>query len=304
VFAHGYEAAKNGYEWRTEARDLLRIESMRHVTINGASAEYLEQGRGEPIVLVHGAPSDYRVWVRHCAALAPRYRAIAYTQRYFGRGAWGDHGPPFGVRTHADDLIALLRDVVAEPAHVVAWSYGAHVALAAANEEPELFRSLLAYEPGVPTYVTGAQDLAEVAADAGLMFGPVFAAVALGDNDAGVRALLDGSGQSVGYFESQPPERQRVQLDSARVLPLLLSQPPPPILSCDDLRRLRMPVAVAWGERTRPVFGVVSRAAARCIAGGAHTAVAGATHMWPEEQPQEFTALVERFVQQRVGGND
>jgi pimeloyl-ACP methyl ester carboxylesterase len=67
-------------------------------------------------------------------------------------------------------------------------------------------------------------------------------------------------------------------------------------LSCDDLRGLRVPVAVAWGERTRPFFGVASRAAARCIPGRAHTAVPGATHMWPEERPSDFVALVERFL--------
>jgi pimeloyl-ACP methyl ester carboxylesterase len=110
-----------------------------------------------------------------------------------------------------------------------------------------------------------------------------------------VRRLLDGSGGSDGYFDVQPPERRKVQLDSARVLPLLLAQPPPPILSCNDLGRLAMPVAVAWGERTRPFFGVCSRAAARCVRGCAHTVVAGATHMWPEERPRELTDLVERF---------
>jgi pimeloyl-ACP methyl ester carboxylesterase len=196
---------------------------MSHATINGTAVEYFEQGRGEPVVLVHGAPSDYRVWLPHCGALSARYRAIAYTQRYFGRGEWRGDWPLFGVRTHADDLVALLRDVVFEPAHVVAWSYGAHVALTAANEEPGLFRSLLVYEPGVPTYVTEAHELAAITADAGLAFAPVFAAVASGDNDAAVRALLDASGQANGYFESQSAERQRVQLDSARAAAVALA---------------------------------------------------------------------------------
>jgi pimeloyl-ACP methyl ester carboxylesterase len=271
--------------------------SVQHVTINGASLEYLQQGQGAPIVLVHGAPSDCRLWLPHCADLSAHYRAIAYTQRYFGRGEWRGDWPPFGIRTHADDLIGVLRHLAAEPAHVVAWSYGAHVALTAASEEPSLFRSLFIYEPGVPTYVTDPQELADIAADANAMFGPVFAAVQRGDNKTAVRALLDGSGQVNGYFDAQSPERRSVQLDSARVLPLLLGQPPPPSFSSDDLRRLRMPVAVAWGERTRPFFGVVSRAAARCIPGGVHTAVAGGTHMWPEERPREFTGHVERFVE-------
>jgi pimeloyl-ACP methyl ester carboxylesterase len=155
---------------------------------------------------------------------------------------------------------------------------------------------LFVYEPGVPTYVEGAQELAAFMADANEMFGPVLAAVQRSDNEAAVRALLDGSGQSVGYFDAQSPERRRVQLDSARVLPLLFSQPSPPPLSCEDLQRLHIPVAVACGERTRPFFAVVSRAAARCIPGPHHTIIDGSTHMWPEEQPQELVARIERFL--------
>jgi pimeloyl-ACP methyl ester carboxylesterase len=269
---------------------------MQHRTINGATLEYFEQGQGEPLVLVHGAPSDYRVWLPHCPALAAQHRVIAYTQRYFGGGTWHSDWPPFGVRTHADDLIAVLRDL-GEPAHVVAWSYGAQVALTAASEEPGLFRSVFVYEPGFPTYVTDAREVAEFATDAERMFGPVFAAVEHGDNAGAVRALVDGSAGSNGYFDSQPSERRRVQLDSARVLPLLLQQPVVPPLTCDQLRRLEMPVAVAWGERTRPLFAVVSRAAARCIDGRAPTTVLGATHLWPEERPHELVALVQRFLQ-------
>jgi pimeloyl-ACP methyl ester carboxylesterase len=247
------------------------------------------------VVFVHGAPSDCRLWRPHVAGLAGAGRAIAYTQRYFGRGEWHSAWPPFGIRTHTDDLLAVLREVAAGPAHVVAWSYGAHVALMAVHEEPGLFRSLFAYEPGVPTYVTDSGELAEFSADAGQMFAPVFAAVQRGDCNAGVRALIDGSGQAEGYFESQSPERQQVQLDSARVLPLLLSQPPPPPLGCDDLRRVRVPVTVAWGELTRPFFGVVSRAAANCIGGGQR--IAGATHMWPEERPLEMVDVVRQHLQ-------
>lgn len=128
------------------------------------------------------------------------------------------------------------------------------------------------------------------------MFGPVFAAAEAGDYAEVVRRLLDGSGQQPGYFDSQPQARRAVQLDNARVIPLLLSQSPPPPLTCAQLGQIAEPVAIAWGERTRPLFGVVARAAAACIPGGAHTAVEGATHMWPEEDPQGFCRLVRRFV--------
>jgi len=45
------------------------------------------------------------------------------------------------------------------------------------------------------------------------------------------------------------------------------------------------PIAVAWGERTRPFFGVVAGAAARCIPQNGHSEIVGATYMCPEERP-------------------
>ncbi|HEY1283102.1 MAG TPA: alpha/beta hydrolase, partial [Steroidobacteraceae bacterium] len=108
----------------------------RFLEVNGASLEVLDQGSGEPVVFVHGAPSDYRTWIPHCAELSGSCRAISYSQRYFGTPLWGTRWPPFSMRLHADDLIALLHALDAGPAHVVAWSYGGHVALTAAVERP------------------------------------------------------------------------------------------------------------------------------------------------------------------------
>ena len=267
----------------------------RFLAINGASLAVFEQGSGAPVVFVHGAPSDYRTWIPHCAELSVRWRAISYSQRYFGTAPWGTDWPPFSMRLHADDLITLLQALDAGPAHVVAWSYGGHIALTAAVERPELFRSLFVYEPGTPTYVSEATELAAIADDASRLFGPVFAAVRAGDNETAVRVLLDGSGERTGYFDSQSVERRKIQRENARVMSVLLSQPAPPALTSAQLASLRMPVAIRWGELTRPFFGVVSRAAARCIGGRSHGAVANAGHLWPEEDPAAFTREIERF---------
>lgn len=269
---------------------------MQHIEVNGAQLEYFELGSGTPIVFVHGAPSDCRMWKPHCAILAGQYRTIAYTQRYFGTAKWQEDGPPFGVRSHADDLMKLVRQLDAGPVHLVAWSYGGHVALTALTEEPRLFRSALIYEPGFPTYVTDPSELAAISEDASSMFAPVFQAVNAQENDEAVRRLLDGSGQQPGYFKSQSVERQRVQLENAHVLPRLLSQTPPPVLTCEQLSQIATRVTIAWGERTRPAFALVSRAAARCIGGDWHMTVPGATHMWPEEDPQGFAHLVEQSI--------
>ncbi|WP_437738291.1 alpha/beta fold hydrolase [Sorangium sp. So ce1335] len=268
----------------------------RFIEVNGAHLAVAERGQGAPVVFLHGAASDHRMWDRHLALVGQRHRAIAYSQRYFGTGAWGQGWPPLGVHTHADDLVALLRALDAGPAHLVAWSYAGHVALSAALSHPELIRSALIYEPGVPSYVTDPAELSALGDDMNAMFGPVFGAVQRGELEEAVRVLLDGSGQREGYFAAQPAERQAINLDNARTMPLLLSQPQPPAITCGDLAGLKVPVTIAYGERSRPTFSVVSRAAARCVP-GQHLVVRGATHMWPDEDAAAFCAAVLRSIE-------
>ncbi len=270
----------------------------RFIEVNGARLACAEEGQGTPVVFLHGAASDHRMWDRHRAIVGQHHRAIAYSQRYFGTGAWGSSWPPLGVQTHADDLVALLRALDAGPAHLVAWSYAGHVALGAALSHPALIRSAFVYEPGVPSYVTDPAELSALGDDMNAMFGPVFGAVQRGDSQEAVRLLLDGSGQREGYFAAQSAERQAVYLDNARTMPLLLSQPRPPAITCGDLASLKVPVTLAYGELSRPLFSVVSRAAARCIP-GQHLVVRGATHMWPEEDAAAFCAAVLGFIKER-----
>ncbi|NUQ79221.1 MAG: alpha/beta hydrolase [Polyangiaceae bacterium] len=271
--------------------------------VHGALLPYIVQGTGPTILFLHGALADLRMWSRHLALVTPRFSAVSYTQRYFGVEPWGSDWPPFGVDTHAADLVELIHRLQAGPVHLVAWSYAGHIALTVALKHPELIKSAFIYEPGAPTYVSDPAELEALNADAIAMFGPVFEAVqGAGDVHEGVRRLIDGSGQRRGYFDSQPGERQQIQMDNARTMPLLLAQSPPPIITCDDLRSLRMPVCIAYGEFTRPVFSVVSRAAARCISGEWHKVIPGADHMWPDEDPTAFCAAVLDFIREATEG--
>ena len=95
---------------------------------------------------------------------------------------------------------------------------------------------------------------------------------------------------------AQPESRRRIQLDNARVLPLLMTQTPPVNVTRAQLERLRVPAAVAYGDRTRPAFATVSQAAARATQTDPRFIVRGATHMWPEEAPGEFVSCVRSFI--------
>jgi hypothetical protein len=67
--------------------------AIKQSNVNGVTLPYLDQGQGAPVVFVHGAFSDHRIWDAQREAIAKRYRYIALDQRYFGKNPWPKTGP-------------------------------------------------------------------------------------------------------------------------------------------------------------------------------------------------------------------
>ena len=111
---------------------------------------YIEKGDGEPVVFVHGSLLDIRYWQAEVDALAPHFRAIAYSRRYH----WPNDKPdgPFSYTGagHTDDLIDFLDALGSGPVHLVGHSYGGYMAARLATLRPDLLLSLTLIEPGGP----------------------------------------------------------------------------------------------------------------------------------------------------------
>jgi pimeloyl-ACP methyl ester carboxylesterase len=270
---------------------------VKYMDVNGAWLPWVEQGRGAPVVFVHGAVSDYRTWDRHRSALAGSgYRAMAYSQRYFGTEPWGENWPAFGVQTHADDLAAFIRGLHAGPVHLVAWSHSGHTVLNVALKNPELVQSAFVFEPAEPTYVSDPAELKALGDDAGVLFGPVAEAVKARDNAAAVSRLIDGVGERKGYFDALPAAARAVHLDSARTMPLLMNQAPAPPISCAQLGQIKPRVALVRGADVRPFFKVAANAGARCMPSQQYIVVPNAKHMWPGEDVADFNRRLVAFL--------
>ena len=125
---------------------------------DGVALHVVEEGAGEPIVLLHGHTLDLRVWDELSPVWAAAgYRVIRYDQRGHGRSASPPSGYGFG--DHAADLAALLRSLDAAPAHLVGLSKGGGIALELALRSPALVRSLALVGPLVPDYPLSAELL-------------------------------------------------------------------------------------------------------------------------------------------------
>lgn len=266
------------------------------IEANGITMPYVEEGTGEPIVFAHGAVSDARAWEPIRPAIADQHRFIAPTLRYFGQGGWPDKGERFSAATHADDIVAFVKALDVGPVHLVGWSYGANVAVAAAVASPDLVRTLILFEPALDAFVKEGEAGATAREAAGAMFGPVTPAIEAGDTEKAVRLLIEGVFQMPpGGFDRQPPELRAMQLDNARTMPLLWNAPPAGV-TCDTLRAFDRPTFIVHGAASNAFWSHVARSMDECLPRAEVTAQPNVNHDGPVRDPAGLAAMIEGFV--------
>lgn len=122
---------------------------MPTVTVNGVDLFYAENGRGEPILGIHGTPSSSTLWAAAVQALARHGRCITYDRRGFGSSGPMPRPERLDLSTHVADAAALLTTLAARPATVVGRSTGGLIALALARQHPAAVHRLVLLEPAV-----------------------------------------------------------------------------------------------------------------------------------------------------------
>ena len=113
------------------------------LTVDGVRLHYVEQGRGEPLVLIHGSGMMIQDFLVSgiVADLAKRYRVIIIDRPGYGysdrpRALWTP-------RAHATLFQKALQQLGVTQAVVLGHSWGALVAVALALQAPQLVRSLV-----------------------------------------------------------------------------------------------------------------------------------------------------------------
>jgi pimeloyl-ACP methyl ester carboxylesterase len=107
---------------------------------------YEIHGRGEPLILLHGAYMTIDMFGPLLPGLAETRRVIAVEQQGHGRTA--DVDRPITYEQMADDTAALARHLQIDEADVVGYSLGGGVALQTAIRHPELVRKLVLASSG------------------------------------------------------------------------------------------------------------------------------------------------------------
>ncbi|MFC9294180.1 alpha/beta fold hydrolase [Streptomyces sp. NPDC057011] len=117
-----------------------------YVQLGAVKTWYGEEGRGEPLVLMHGGLVDARFFAPNIGPLAEHFHV--YTPERRGHGHTPDVAGPITYQLMADDTIAFLETVVGEPADLVGHSDGAVTAMLVAMRRPDLVKRLVMISGG------------------------------------------------------------------------------------------------------------------------------------------------------------
>lgn len=262
----------------------------------------IDRGEGSPVLFIHGAACDHRIWEPHVDHLAKRYRCIAPTLRWFGQTHWQSGIAAFGEKTHSADLASIIEKLGCGPVCAVGWSYGANVALRLAVDRPDLVSRVVAYEPSSTSLVSEAPSIEAHQRSMRETFLPVTDAASEGDSLGVLAAFIDAVG-GPGTFNSLTPGFRQICLENAHTLiPLLNSKHRFDSVSASELQTLAMPVHVAWGGQSGKVWTIPSEAAAE-LENVCGDKIPSADHIWPVKDTDGFLSWLDATMRPRVGKN-
>jgi pimeloyl-ACP methyl ester carboxylesterase len=132
------------------------------------------EGDGPVVVAAHGITASHVAWGAVADALDGRVRLVAPDLR--GRGASAELPGPWGLRTHARDLMAVAAFFEAERPVVVGHSMGAYVAGVVAAEYADRVASVVLVDGGLPLPVPPGLSVDEILA---AVIGPAIARLSM-----------------------------------------------------------------------------------------------------------------------------
>jgi len=146
--------------WFVSSKSFERVQG-QYFDSNGVRIHYTDEGKGEPVILVHGfaanADLNWRM-PKIIDNLAKDYRVIAFDDRGHGLSDKPHEAEKYGTEM-VEDVVRLMDHLKIEKAHVVGYSMGAFITLKLITMHPD--RLLSAAPCGAGWEKSGGEDRKE-----------------------------------------------------------------------------------------------------------------------------------------------
>lgn len=252
----------------------------------------VDQGKGVPLLLVHGFPLDHTMWRYQAEAFHTNYRVIAPDLRGFGQS----YVEPIAAKTgvpmadYADDLAVLLENLrVVEPVILCGFSMGGYVAWQFLERYRSRVKALIMCDTKSAADTPQARETRFKMAEsvegwgsahvATLMVSKLFAASTLNKNAKIVEEVQDVIARTDPVAIAAAQRGMAHRGDKTALLPNI------------DLPALYI---VGKDDQISPPAEV--RAMADATPGARYVEIADAAHMSPMENPRAVNRAIASFV--------
>jgi pimeloyl-ACP methyl ester carboxylesterase len=263
--------------------------AMDYVTSkDGIRIAYKRRGRGQPLVLIHGAAADHTRWEPVLPGLEKQFTVYAVDRR--GRGQSGD-GDSYTISLEYEDVAAVV-DSIPGPVDLLGHSYGAICSVEASLKTSNL-RKLVLYEP--PIHTGAKKNSPPDSVDR------MNSCLNSGERE---KALLIFLGEIVGI----PKEEMNVlrslpswssRLASAHTIPREESSLGRYALKPERFSRMKTPTLLLLGGDSPPFFRVAIGTLKKVIPNSRIAIIPGQRHAAMDTAPELFLNKVVGFLNEK-----
>ena len=263
---------------------------MTRVSVGDVSLNVVDEGQGQPVLLVHGFPLDHSMWSNQIAALSQRYRVIAPDLRGFG-GSDVTEGC-VTMQQFADDLATLLDQLkVDRPVVFCGLSMGGYVAWQFVARHADRLKQLIVCD------TRAIADSKETAEGREKSAQKVFA--------EGAKVVADAMLPKLFYRPENAMSNEPIYVQQTR--DIMLKTNPKGIAAAlrgmaqrpdvtSQLGRINVPTLVICGQHDAISPPAEMRKIAEGIPQAKYVEIEGAGHMAPLEKPAEVNAAILSFL--------
>ena len=270
-----------------------------YTEFDGMRMHHLDEGEGEPILLMHGEPTWSYLYRKMIPPLTSRFRCIAPDYLGFGRSDKPLRIDDYTYDLHSASIRALVERLDLRDVTVVVQDWGGPIGLRVATEMPERFKRLVVLNTGLfasskswPT--PGFMQWRNFAERVGLEM-PVARIM-----QASTATELDDA-TLAGYEAPWPVAESKA---GVAAFPLLVpisaedASAAAMLEVMDALRGWDIPALVCWSD-SDPVFPLKAGHAMAALlpgSGGRVHELTGASHMLQEDRGEEIARLILDFA--------
>jgi len=263
------------------------------IKANDILMNYEIKGKGQNLVLIHGAGDNLNMWYHQVPVFSKSYRVITYDVR--GSGETESPKGEYSISLFSEDAYQLMKAIRVEDACFLGYSMGGRIALELAINHPELVKALV--------LANSSPVLARPSAERIEKRRTMLDLLDKGDMTEFV-GMMTTDAFSPGFKSSHPIEFEKymkVKLQNqprgiAQIMRLLGVPANPP-----DLGKVKCPVLLIVGEKDS-FMGVEQGKKAQKAMAGSRLVTLPTGHAAAIELPEKFNSAVLEFLSAIRGG--